>query len=80
MWGDPMAVDIEQHDAIKRRLRAKNVRFTDIAAEVGCTASLVTMVSQGHRSHEDVENTISRHLQEPKSTLWPSKHFEEAQQ
>lgn len=75
-----MAVDIEQHDAIKRGLHSKGVKFSDIAAEVGCTASLVTMVSQGHRSHEEVENTISRYLQESKSTLWPSKQFEEAQQ
>lgn len=73
-----MAVDIEQHDAIKRRLREKGVKFTDIASEVGCAASLVTMVSQGRRSHSDVEDVISRHLNEAKSALWPSKYLEEA--
>ncbi|MCQ0090249.1 helix-turn-helix domain-containing protein [Roseovarius sp. M141] len=75
-----MTVDIERHDAIKRRLRAKGVKFTDIATEVGCAASLVTMVSQGRRSHSEVEDVISRHLNEAKSALWPSKQFEEARQ
>lgn len=73
-----MTVDIEQHDAVKRLLRSKGVKFADIAVEVGCTASFVTMVSQGHRSHCDVENAISRHLDQPKSALWPSRNFEEA--
>ncbi len=73
-----MMVDIEQHDEIKRRLRSIGVKFADIAVEVGCTASFVTMVSQGRRSHEEIENTISRHLKQPKSILWPSRHVEEA--
>lgn len=73
-----MIVDIERHDAIRRRLHAKGVKFTDIATEVGCSRGLVTMVSQGRRSHRDIENAISRHLREDPKSLWPFKHFQEA--
>ncbi|MEP4145568.1 MAG: helix-turn-helix domain-containing protein [Halioglobus sp.] len=72
-----MAVDIERHDAVKRQLRAKGIRLTDIASEVGCTASLVTMVSQGHRSHDAIEDAICRNLDEPRTDLWPSRFCKE---
>ena len=67
-------VDIELHDAIKRRLRARNVTLSNIAAEAGCGLSLVTMVSQGHRRNPTVEGLIADKLGERPETLWPSRY------
>lgn len=68
-----MTIDIETHDAIKRRLRRKGVMLSDIASESSCSASFVTMVCQGRRSNQKVEQAISRHLGECIYALWPAK-------
>lgn len=69
-------IDIEQHDAVKRRLRAKGILLSDISEEIGCTPSLVTMVCQGKRSHVGIEQAIARHLGDPVHALWPLKYKE----
>ncbi|WCR14008.1 helix-turn-helix domain-containing protein [Paracoccus seriniphilus] len=69
-----MQLDIERHDHVKRRLRALRVTFVDIAAELGCRPSLVTMVSQGHRRSERIEQAIAGHLKLSPSEIWPDRY------
>ena len=70
-------IDLERHDAIRRRLRALGVNFTDIANSVGCVPSLVTMVCQGHRSNVAIETEIAARLNDVPSNLWPHRYEEE---
>ena len=70
----PTYVDIELHDAIKRRLKARKISLSDIAAEAGFGLSLVSMVSQGHRRNATVEGLIADKLGERPETLWPSRY------
>lgn len=72
-----MQVDLEQHDAVKRQLRAKGVTFADISVEIGCRPSLVTMVSQGRRRSREIENAIARRIGVSPEMLWPSRYKEE---
>ena len=76
MLRPPNYVDIELHDAIKRRLKARKVSLSNIAAEAGCGLSLVTMVSQGHRRNTTVEGLIAEKLGERPETVWPFRYIE----
>ena len=69
-------VDLELHDSIKRRLRARNITFSSIAAEAGCSVSTVTMVSQGYRRNVRVEDLISEALGLSPQALWPHRYPE----
>lgn len=69
-----MEIDIEKHDAVKRALRAKGVKFVDIASQLGCPPSLVTMVSQGRRRSQHVELAIAKVLDRPPQEIWPDRY------
>ncbi|WP_407673384.1 helix-turn-helix domain-containing protein [Paracoccus caeni] len=59
---------------MKRALRAKGVKFVDIASDIGCPPSLVTMVSQGRRSSKRVEMAIASTLNRPPQEIWPDRY------
>ncbi|RJE81098.1 DNA-binding protein [Paracoccus sp. JM45] len=69
-----MRLDIERHDEVKRKLRVLRVTFVDIAAELGCRSSFVTMVSQGHRRSERIEKAIADHLKLNPREIWPDRY------
>lgn len=69
-----MYVDIERHDGIKRRLRAKGITFTQIAEELGITSVAITRVCQGHGRSERVECAIARKLGTAPHELWPDRY------
>lgn len=69
-----MQVDIANHDAIKRDLRALGVKLVDIAAELRCPPSLVTMVSQGKRRSQEIELAIASRLNRNPAELWPDRY------
>ncbi len=71
-----MQVDIANHDAIKRDLRALGIKLVDISAELRCPPSLVTMVSQGRRQSRTVEFAIARRLSREPSEIWPDRYQE----
>ena len=71
-------VDIELHDAIKRRQKARSITLSSIAADAGYGLSMVTMVSQGHRTNALVEKPIAEKLGEHPDTLWPNRFHEHA--
>ncbi|OSP54464.1 hypothetical protein BV911_12770 [Pseudoruegeria sp. SK021] len=63
-------VDIELHDHVKRLLRARNITFSSIAKCLGCSTSLITMVSQGHRRNAFVEDMIASKAGVAPDELW----------
>lgn len=69
-----MLLDIERHDAIKRDLRILGIKFVDIAAELSCPPSMVTMVSQGRRHSAQVERAIARKLGRNPEGIWPERY------
>ncbi|MFN3312486.1 MAG: helix-turn-helix domain-containing protein [Hyphomonas sp.] len=69
-----MQVDIANHDAIKRDLRALGIKLVDIAAELRCPPSLVTMVSQGKRRSQEIELAIASRLKRNPAELWPDRY------
>ncbi|MBA4490637.1 helix-turn-helix domain-containing protein [Paracoccus sp. S1E-3] len=69
-----MQVDIANHDAIKRDLRAAGIKLVDIAAELRCPPSLVTMVSQGRRRSQEIELAIASRLDRSPAELWPDRY------
>ncbi len=69
-----MRVDIELHDAVKRDLRALGVKLVDIASELRCPPSLVTMVSQGRRSSKEIEFAIASRLNRRPAEIWPDRY------
>lgn len=69
-----MQVDIANHDAIKRDLRALGIKLVDIAADLHCPPSLVTMVSQGKRRSQEVELAIASRLNRKPADLWPDRY------
>ena len=73
-------IDLEQHDAIKRRLRQRAITLSDIAKEAGCGLSMVSMVSQGHRSSRTIEALIASKLGEAPETLWPARYQQSERQ
>ncbi|WP_367275763.1 helix-turn-helix domain-containing protein [uncultured Paracoccus sp.] len=74
MWERRMQVDIANHDAIKRDLRAAGIKLVDIAAELRCPPSLVTMVSQGRRRSQEIELAIASRLDRSPAELWPDRY------
>ncbi len=74
MWERRMQVDIANHDAIKRDLRALGIKLVDIAAELRCPPSLVTMVSQGRRRSQEIELAIASRLKRNPAELWPDRY------
>lgn len=74
-----MVVNLEQHDAIRRRLREIGVNFSDIAKTVGRSSAMVTMVCQGHRSNRAIESEIAARLNDVPSNLWPHRYEEETE-
>ncbi|MGH6763971.1 MAG: helix-turn-helix domain-containing protein [Phyllobacterium sp.] len=69
-----MCVDIEQHDAIKRRLRARRITFVSIAQELGVSPVTVTRVSQGYRKSDRIQRSIAEKLGVSPEVLWPGKY------
>lgn len=69
-----MQVDIANHDAIKRDIRALGIKLVDIAAELHCPPSLVTMVSQGKRRSQEIELAIASRLKRNPAELWPDRY------
>lgn len=69
-----MRIDIERHDAIKRRLRSCGVNFRDIAFELGYQPSFITLVSQGRRQSARVEAAIAARLSTTPDKLWPDRY------
>ncbi|NKC52234.1 transcriptional regulator [Ochrobactrum cytisi] len=69
-----MRVDIERHDAIKRRLRAKRITFTKIAEELGITSVAITRVCGGHGRSERVEYASADKLGTTPQELWPDRY------
>lgn len=74
MWERRVQVDIANHDAIKRDLRALGIKLVDIAAELRCPPSLVTMVSQGKRRSQEIELAIASRLKRNPAELWPDRY------
>lgn len=72
--GRPVKVDIENHDSIKRRLRARKITFQKIAKDLGITQPAVTRVCQGHARSVRVEVAIANALEVPVATLWPGRY------
>lgn len=72
-----MVIDLEMHDAIKRRLKEKMITLSSIAEEAGCGLSMVSMVSQGHRSSKVIEGIIASKLGEKPERLWPARYRSE---
>jgi lambda repressor-like predicted transcriptional regulator len=79
MWGARMQLDIETHDAIKRDLRALGIKLVDIAADLRCPPSLVTMVSQGRRRSKEIEHAIALRLSRDPAELWPDRYSIDSQ-
>ncbi|EKF42409.1 helix-turn-helix domain-containing protein [Nitratireductor rhodophyticola] len=69
-----MHVDIERHDWIKRQLRRRKITFAKIAEELGVSCVSVTMVCQGHRSSQRVQQAIADKLGVEPCHLWPGKY------
>lgn len=69
----PAQVDIENHDAIKRRLRARKITFVKIAKDLGITQPAVTRVCQGYARSIRVESYIAAALDVSISSLWPGR-------
>ncbi len=80
MLGDPDSVDLELHDAVRRRLKARNVRLIDVAVATGRQPSLVTLVSQGYRRDPVIEAEISKRLDETPESLWPARFRDKARE
>lgn len=74
MWERRVQVDIANHDAIKRDLRALGIKLVDIATDLRCPPSLVTMVSQGKRRSEEIELAIASRLNRSPAELWPDRY------
>lgn len=74
MWERRVQIDIANHDAIKRDLRALGIKLVDIATDLRCPPSLVTMVSQGKRRSEEIELAIASRLKRSPAELWPDRY------
>lgn len=72
-------VNLELHDEIKRRLKAKQITLSSIADEAGYGLSMISMVSQGLRSNTTIEELIARKLGERPEVLW-GRRFQLRQQ
>lgn len=72
-----MEVDIERHDAIKRRLRARKITFVKIAQDLGISQPAVTRVCQGYARSIRVEEAIASGLNVTPKSLWPDRYENE---
>jgi len=74
-----MAVDFFLHDEVKRNLKARGITLSSIASKLGVSASLVTMVSQGHRTSIPIATAIAAHLGAKPSDIWATYEDTEVQ-
>lgn len=71
----PVQFDIERHDGIKRRLRAKHITFVQIAKELGVSGVTVTCVSQGRSRSDRIQQAIADKLGVEPASLWPDRYY-----
>lgn len=63
-----------QHERIKMRLHLAGSSLSQVARELGVTATTVSSVSQGlHRSHR-IEALIAATLKTTPERLWPDRY------
>ena len=67
-------VDLELHDLIKRKLKARKITLSWIANEAGCGVSMVSIVSQGYSSNSTGRPLIAFKLDTRPEAIWPSRY------
>lgn len=65
---------VSSHELVKCRLRLAGSSLAAVARELGLAPATVTIVSQGMRRSQRVENAIAAKVGLPAAELWPEKY------
>ncbi|WP_373418507.1 helix-turn-helix domain-containing protein [Roseinatronobacter sp. S2] len=63
-----------RHEEIKRSLKAAGSSITDIADELGIAPSTVTIVCQGHRVSDRIQQKVAERLSTTAEELFPERY------
>lgn len=69
-----MAVDLDRHEHVKRRLKAANSSLSNVARRLALSPTTVTVVSQGYRTSGRVQAEIAAVLGTTPETLFPERY------
>lgn len=68
-----------RHENIKKNLRVAGSSISEIAAELGISPTTVTIVCQGHRVSDRVQQKIAEKLSTTAQALFPERYPQSVQ-
>lgn len=70
----------ERHERIKKALKAVGSSITDIAAELSVAPSTVTIVCQGHRTSDRIQQEVAKRLSTTARELFPERYVNQQEE